>query len=45
VFSRCKLMLLDVGSCGRAIVREPRVRGTSSVGSCCQATTGEDTTD
>jgi hypothetical protein len=44
-FGRCELLLLEDGSWGTGIVREPRVRGTSAVGSRYQATTGEDTAD
>jgi hypothetical protein len=44
-FSPCELLLLEAGSWGTRIVREPRVRGTSAVRSRYQATTGEDTAD
>jgi hypothetical protein len=41
--SLCELLLLEAVSRGTGIVREPRERGTSAVGSLYQATTGEDT--
>jgi hypothetical protein len=44
-FSRCELLLLEAASWGTGTVREPRGRGTSTVGSRYQATTGEDTAD
>jgi hypothetical protein len=44
-FSPCELLLLEVGTRSSEIVREPRVRGTSAVGSRYQRTTGEDTAD
>jgi hypothetical protein len=40
-----ELLLLEAGNPGTGIIREPRVRGTSSVGSHYQVTTGKDTTD
>jgi hypothetical protein len=40
--SRYEPLLLEAGSCGTRIVREPRVRRTSAVGSRYRATTGED---
>jgi hypothetical protein len=43
-FSHCELLLLDAGSCGMGLVREPIVRVTYTVGSRYQATT-EDTAD
>jgi hypothetical protein len=43
-FSRCEPLLLEAGSWGMGIVREPRVRGMSVVVSRYQTTTGEDTT-
>jgi hypothetical protein len=44
-FGRCELLLWEAGSWGTEIAREPRVRGTSAVGSRYQITTGEDTAD
>jgi hypothetical protein len=44
-FSCCEPLLLDGGSWGTGIFREPRVRGTSTTESHYQATTGEDTAD
>jgi hypothetical protein len=44
-FSPCQLLLLEAGSWGTGIVREPRVRGTSSLGSRYQTTTGEGAAD
>jgi hypothetical protein len=44
-FSRCELLLLEVGSWGTGTVREHWGKGTPAVGSCYQATTGEDTAD
>jgi hypothetical protein len=44
-FSRCELLLLEAGSCGTGIVREPRVREPSNFGSPYQTTIGEDTAD
>jgi hypothetical protein len=44
-FSQCELLLFEAGSWGMGIVLEPRVRGTSAVGSHYRATTGEDTAD
>jgi hypothetical protein len=41
-FSRCGLMLWEVGSWGRGAVRESRGRGMSTVGSHYQATAIED---
>jgi hypothetical protein len=41
-FSHCELLLLEADSWGTGLVREPRVRGTSVVGSRYQTTTGED---
>jgi hypothetical protein len=41
-FSPCELLLLEAGSLGTGIVREPRVTGTSVVGSRHQATASED---
>jgi hypothetical protein len=43
-FSHCELLVLEAGSWGKGIVREPR-SGTSAVGSRYQSTTGEDTAD
>jgi hypothetical protein len=43
--SRCEPLLSEAGTWGTGIVREPRVRGTSAVGSRYQATTCEDTAD
>jgi hypothetical protein len=39
---RCELLLLEAGSWGTGIVREPRVRGKFAVGSRYQATTGKE---
>jgi hypothetical protein len=44
-FSRCEMLLVETGSGVTGIVREPRVRGTSAVGSRYRTTTGEDTTN
>jgi hypothetical protein len=44
-FSRCELSLLEAGSWGTGIFREPRGRGTSAIESRYRATTGEDTAD
>jgi hypothetical protein len=44
-FSRCELLWLEADGWGTGIVREPRVRGTSAVGSRYQATAREDTAD
>jgi hypothetical protein len=44
-FSRFELLLLEAGSWGMGIVREPRGRGKSCVGSRYQATTGVKTAD
>jgi hypothetical protein len=43
--SPCEPLLLEAGSWGTGIVREPRVRGTSAVECRYQITTGEDTAD
>jgi hypothetical protein len=40
-FSPCERLLLEAGRWGTGIIREPRVRGISAVGSPYQATTGE----
>jgi hypothetical protein len=45
LFSPCELMLLEAGSWCTGIVREPRIRGMSAVGSRYQKMTGEDTGD
>jgi hypothetical protein len=42
-FSPYELLLLEAGSLDTGIVREPRVRGTSAVGSRYRTTTGEET--
>jgi hypothetical protein len=42
-FSPCEPVLLEAGSCGTRIVREPRLRGTSAIESRYQATAGENT--
>jgi hypothetical protein len=42
LFSRCELLLSEAGSCGTGIVREPKVRETSVIGSRYQAKNGED---
>jgi hypothetical protein len=44
-FRPCELLLLEVGSWGMGIVREPTERGSSAVGSRYQATTSEDRED
>jgi hypothetical protein len=41
-YNRCELLLWEADSWATGIVREPRGRGTSSVGSRYQATTSED---
>jgi hypothetical protein len=41
-FSRCELLLLEAGSWGTGIVREPKVRGTAAAGSRYQATDNRD---
>jgi hypothetical protein len=40
--SRCEPLLLEAGSSGTGIVLEPRVSGTSAVGSCYQAPASDD---
>jgi hypothetical protein len=37
-FSYCEPLLLEAGSCGTGMVREPKGRGTSAVGKRYQAT-------
>jgi hypothetical protein len=44
-FSRCELFLLEAGRRSTGIIREPRVRGTSAVGSRYQVTIGEERAD
>jgi hypothetical protein len=44
-YSPCELLLLESGTWGTGIIREPRVRRTSAVGCRYQATIGEDTAD
>jgi hypothetical protein len=44
-FSPCELLLLEAGSWGTGIVREPRGRGTSAVGSRYRASAKEDWED
>jgi hypothetical protein len=41
-FGRCELLLLEAGSWGTGIVREPTVRGASAVGSRYGAMATED---
>jgi hypothetical protein len=43
--SRCEPLQLEAGRRSMEIVREPRVRGISAVGSHYQTTTREDTAD
>jgi hypothetical protein len=44
-FTPCESLLLEAGSWGTGIVRELRLRGTTTVESRYQETIGEDTAD
>jgi hypothetical protein len=42
---RCEMLLLEAGSSGTGIFREPRIRGTSAVECRYLAKTGDDAAD